>query len=252
MGEQIRTILVDDKQDNLTLLETQISKASSNIEILDKAKTVQEAVSKINYWKPDLVFLDIKLPDGKGFDVIKQVDFDEFQVIFVTAFEEYAIKAFEFSALHYLLKPVSLQELENALYRYEDSRRDENFESQLNTLTENLNAQNSKIILPASDGLSVIELDDIVQLESSNNYTTFYLNNGEKIVVSKPISTYEKLLGDLHFARTHNKHVVNLKYIKKYIRGRGGYVVLTDNSHVDVSEGKRKEFLDKLRKFARN
>jgi len=252
MAERIKTILVDDQPDNLTLLENQIAKTSANIEIIDEAMSVQEAVTKINNLEPDLVFLDIKLPDGKGFDVINQVENDNFQVIFVTAYEEYAIKAFEFSALHYLLKPVSLDELQKALERFESSRRDENFENQLTTLTENLNSQNKKIILPASDGLSIIELDDIVHLESSNNYTSFYLNNGERIMVSKPISTYERLLSDLYFARIHNKHIINLKYVKKYVRGRGGYVVLTDNSHVDVSEGRKKGFLEKLKRFARN
>ena len=249
---EIHVILVEDSENNMHLLENQIKELPTEVSVSAKAYNVQEAIAKIDEQQPELIFLDIKLPDGTGFDVLQNVSYKNFEVIFVTAYNEYALKAFEFSAIHYLTKPIERTDLQEAIERYKNSRKDEQFDKKINTLNENLNNQNQKMLLPASDGFTIVELDDIIHAESNNNYTTFYLNTNEKIMVSKPINTYEKLLSDLHFSRVHNKHIINLKYVKKYVKGRGGYVILTNNSHIDVSEGRKKDFMDKLKLFARN
>ena len=246
-----RTVLIDDEKSSLIILEKLIEKNLPELEIIGTAQSVEQAVKLINELKPDLVFLDISMPDGDGFEVIERVDYKEFGLIFVTAYDQYAIKAFEYAAIHYILKPVDKQLLIEAVERYKQSSKQDLIEK-ITALSSNLRNKPSKLILPTSSGLHIIDLDEIIRCESSNNYTTFFLTTGKKIVVSKSIQTYEKLLKDSHFCRIHNKHIVNLKFIKKYVRGRGGYVVLTNGEQIEVSEGRKKGFLDKLSNFTIN
>ncbi len=251
MGQKISAIIIDDEDDSIFLISNLLDKYCKNIEVIGIAENVSDGISCIEDGEPDLVFLDINLPDGDGFDVLNQVKYKQFEVIFVTAYNDYAIKAFEFSAIHYLLKPINYKDLIEAVYRYENSKKSIDQTSQYEVLNESIKEKFTKIILPTTDGISIIELKDIMRCESQNNYTTFYLNNKEKFTVSKSISTYETLLCDLDFSRVHSKHIVNLHYIKKYIRGRGGYIILSDGTTVYVSEGKKKEFLKKLNTIAR-
>ena len=246
-----RTVLIDDEKSSLIILEKLIEKNLPELEIIGTAQSVEQAVKLINELKPDLVFLDISMPDGDGFEVIERVNYKEFGLIFVTAYDQYAIKAFEYAAIHYILKPVDKQLLIEAVERYKQSSKQDLIEK-ITALSSNLRNKPSKLILPTSSGLHIIDLDEIIRCESSNNYTTFFLTTGKKIVVSKSIQTYEKLLKDSHFCRIHNKHIVNLKFIKKYVRGRGGYVVLTNGEQIEVSEGRKKGFLDKLSNFTIN
>ncbi len=247
--DKIRTVLIDDEKSSLIILQKLLEKHVPEVEVVATAQSVAEGIKVINETKPDLVFLDISMPDGDGFEVLEKVTYKDFGVIFVTAYDQYAIKAFEFAALHYILKPVRPEDLIEAVNRFKETRG-ENFEEKLKLLTQSIGQQKpSKLILPTSSGMHIIDLDDIIRCESSNNYTTFYLKDGKKIIVSKSIQTYERLLKDSHFCRVHNKHIVNLKYIKKYVRGRGGYVVLANGEQIDVSEGRKKQFLDKLAQF---
>jgi two-component system, LytTR family, response regulator len=250
MAEQIRTILVDDEKSSLITLEKLLIKYCPEVHIIDTSGSVEKAISIIEKEKPELVFLDISMPDGDGFEVIERSDYKSFEVIFITGYDRYAIRAFEFAALHYLLKPIDHNDLLEAINRFKNRTKTEHIESKLKILNDNINNKSRKIILPSSDGLIVVELDDIIRCESSNNYTTFYMVKGEKYVISKSINGYESLLCDIHFARIHSKHLINLKYVKKYVKGRGGYVVLQDNSNVDVSEGKKKDFLRQLNEYA--
>jgi len=251
MEEKIRAILIDDEKTSITTLTKLLEKYTPEVEVIDTAQSVEEAIEKIDLHEPQLVFMDINLPDGDGFEVIKNTTFNRYDVIFTTAYDEYAIKAFEFSAIHYLLKPIRGKELKDAVQRYIDLQRDDEFKTRVSVLSSNMQSKLEKLILPSSNGLIIINLDDIIRCESTNNYTTFFLTNKEQIVVSKSINTYEQILQDSHFARVHNKHLINLKYIKKYIKGRGGYLILINDTQVDVSEGKKKEFLTKLNEYAR-
>ncbi len=249
--EKIRTILVDDEKNSIVILQKLIEKHIPEIEVISTAQTVEQAIEEINSHKPDLVFLDISMPDGDGFEVLERTDFKDFGVIFVTAYDQYAIKAFEYAALHYILKPVEPDKLVEAVERYKETSNEE-LVKKISALSTNLKNQPSKLILPTSSGLHIIDLEEIIRCESSNNYTTFFLTTGKKIVVSKSIQTYENLLKDSHFCRIHNKHIVNLKFIKKYVRGRGGYVVLSNGEQIEVSEGRKKKFLEKLSQFTIN
>ena len=249
--EKIRTILIDDEKSSLVILQKLLEKHVPEVEIIATAQNVEQAVEEIDRHQPDLVFLDISMPDGDGFEVLERTQFKDYGVIFVTAYDQYAIKAFEYAAIHYILKPVEPQQLIEAIERYKETSNEELLKK-ISALNSNLKNEPSKLILSTSSGLHIIDLDEIVRCESSNNYTTFFLTSGKKIVVSKSIQTYENLLKDSHFCRIHNKHIVNLKFIKKYVRGRGGYVQLSNGEQIEVSEGRKKYFLEKLSRFTIN
>jgi two-component system LytT family response regulator len=252
MSEKINAILVDDERNSLLTLEKLLQKYCPEVNVIGKAQNVEEGIKVINDKKPDLVFLDIAMPDGDGFEVLEKVSHKLFEVIFTTAYDQYALKAFEFSALHYLLKPINFKELQEAVARFEKVKSEEDFDDKIKLLKENLARQQNKIILPSMEGLNIIELDDIVRCESDNNYTIFHLTSGKRLVVSKTLNNFEKLLADKDFYRIHSKHLVNMKYIKKYVKGRGGYVVFEDGSHADVSAGRMKEFLTHLKMYAKS
>jgi two-component system LytT family response regulator len=251
MEEKIRTVLVDDERTSMLTLESLLAKYFPAINIVGKAETVAQAVSEINKKSPELVFLDISLPDGEGFDVLEQIKQRNFEVIFITAYDQYAVKAFEFSALHYLVKPLTLDGLKDAINRFKELKTDEHLDDKVNVLKESLKSKNEKIIIPSSEGLNVVRLSDIMRLEADDVYTYFYLTDGNRLMASRPLNNYEKILEDLPFSRLHAKHLVNLMYIKRYVKGKGGSVIMEDNTEVEVSVRKKPDFLAKLKNFAR-
>ncbi len=250
MDSTIVTLLVDDDKTSIVALQSLLKGNFPNIEIAGIANNVSEAVFLVDAVKPDLVFLDINMPDGEGFDVFERVSFKDFRVIFITAFDKYAVRAFEFSALHYLVKPVTLEMLTIAIDRYKDVKADE-IDNRLRILRDSLRSKNEKIIIPSTDGLNVVKLNDIVRLEASDVYTLFYMINGQRFVASKPLNNYEKILEDLPFSRVHSKHLINLMFVKRYVKGKGGSIILEDNTEVEVSVRKKADFLEKLKNYAR-
>ena len=220
------------------------------VEVVGTAANVTEGVTLIDEVKPNLVFLDINMPDGSGFDVIDRVMYRDFQVIFITAYDIYAVRAFEISALHYLVKPINQEVLETAIDRYKDTKVDD-IDKRLAVLRDSLKNKNEKIIIPSTDGLNIVKLSDILRLEASDVYTVFYMTNGQRFVASKPLNNYEKILEDLPFSRVHSKHLINLMFVKRYVKGKGGSVIMEDNTEVEVSVRKKADFLDKLKEFAR-
>lgn len=250
MDSTIVTLLVDDDKTSIVALQSLLKGNFPNIEIAGIANNVSEAVFLVDAVKPDLVFLDINMPDGEGFDVFERVSFKDFRVIFITAFDKYAVRAFEFSALHYLVKPVTMEMLTIAIDRYKDVKADE-IDNRLRILRDSLRSKNEKIIIPSTDGLNVVKLNDIVRLEASDVYTLFYMINGQRFVASKPLNNYEKILEDLPFSRVHSKHLINLMFVKRYVKGKGGSIILEDNTEVEVSVRKKADFLEKLKNYAR-
>lgn len=246
----IKIVLVDDDKTSILTLKTLLTNNFHNMDIVGTAYSVSEAVPLIDTVKPELVFLDINMPDGEGFDVIERVTFKQFRVIFITAYDKYAVRAFEFSALHYLVKPITYEMLDSAISRFKDLKIEE-INNRLNVLRDNLRTKNEKIIIPSTDGLNVVRLADIVRLEASDVYTLFYMTNGQRFVASKPLNNYEKILVDLPFSRIHSKHLINLMFIKRYVKGKGGSVILEDNTEVEVSVRKKADFIEKLKNYAR-
>lgn len=252
MKDTIKAVIVDDEEKSIGSLKKLLDKYVPHVDVVGTASSVEQAVEVIDELKPELVFLDISMPDGNGFDVIESVSFRKFEVIFITAYDKYAVKAFEFSAIHYLLKPISYLELQKAVKRYQQVKSDEVFEQKINVLKDSIGSKPSKIILPTSGGLNVVDIDKIIRCEADSNYTVFYFDDGSKEVVSKSLNNFDNLLSDHHFERIHNKHLVNLKYVVKYVKGKAGYVCMSDGEHVYVSDTKRKQFIESLKKFAKS
>jgi len=250
MEEFIKTVLIDDDKSSILALKTLLEGHFPNIKILGTGTNVAEGISVIDEVHPNLVFLDINMPDGEGFDVIERTSYNNYQVIFITAYDKYAVRAFEFSALHYLVKPVTLDGIKAAVVRYKETK-DENITNKLSVLKDTLKNKNEKIIIPSTDGLNIVKLGDIIRLEADDVYTMFYMTDGKRFVASKPLNNYEKILEDLPFSRVHSKHLINLMYIKRYIKGKGGSVIMEDNTEVEVSVRKKADFLEKLKAFAR-
>jgi len=240
-------ILVDDMPVALQLLQSDLAINHPEIEIIGTAKSVVEAAKLVRSNTPDILFLDIMLGDGTGFDLLEIISDLQSKVIFVTASDEYAIKAFKFAAIDYLLKPYAADELEKAIAKAKKqiAPNKERLEILKDTLTTPSIAP-TKISLHSLEKIEVVALKDIVRCVSDNNNTTFYLNSGKKIFVTKTLKYFADMLKDSGFMRTHQSHLVNLNYIRKFIKTDGGYLILTDGSNVPVSVRKRTEVLEAI------
>jgi two-component system LytT family response regulator len=242
----IRALIIDDEQESRNTVQNILDNFCKNVQVVGQAEGVKTGLNKINAENPDVVFLDIQMPDGTGFDLLERLDDVQFQVIFVTAYDQYALKAIKFSALDYILKPVDPQQLIDAVEKLSKPKNDIGLISkQISTLLRNKNGF-ERITLPTFDGLRFIILKDIIRCEADSNYTNFYLNSGEKILVTKTLKEYDETLSDLDFIRVHQSHLVNSKYIERYIKGDGGTIIMTDGSQVEVSRRRKEEFLKKM------
>jgi two-component system, LytTR family, response regulator len=248
----IRALIIEDEKNSQELLRELITEYCEDVEIVAIAGSVGEGLAAIEKHKPDLLFLDIELPDGDGFQVLEKSEDREFDVIFTTAYDQYAMRAFKFSATDYLLKPVDIEELQTAVTRVHEKRASGDQPDrapQIDALLQNIrNIQQplKRIVLPTTHGFTVVNPDDIVRCESDRNYTFIFLTDGRRILVSRTIKEYEEMLEPYNFFRIHQSHVINLHYLKNYIRGRGGYVEMTDGSQLDVSARRKADFLKRM------
>jgi len=248
--QQQTAILVDDMPQALEMLQKDISNNHPIIKIIGTANSVVSAAKILQKNQPDILFLDIMLGDGTGFDILEIIPNLTSKIIFVTASDEFAIRAFKFAAIDYILKPYSDEELKNAIEKAIHQVQPKN--EQLSVLQESISAPNQlpkKISLHTLDKIVVVSLDEIIRCQSDNNYTTFYFENGTKLMVTKTLKFYADLLKDNSFLRVHQSHLVNTKYIKEFIKSDGGYLVLKDKSTVSVSVRKRAEVIFMLSKF---
>ncbi|GAA5041085.1 DNA-binding response regulator [Marivirga lumbricoides] len=244
----VRSIIVDDELKSRESLKILLTDFSEGVEVLALCETVNEALEAIAKYKPDVVFLDIQMRRETGFDLLKQLPKIDFEVVFTTAHSEYAIKAFQFSAIDYLLKPVDINDLNRAISKVKN-RNIGDFSQQLNHLLENLKPhhhQINKIAIPSHEGILFVKVEDVIYLEASSNYTQFYLKNGQKHLVSKSLKEYDQMLTDHNFYRIHHSYLININEVTKYVRGDGGYVILSNNVNLDVSKRKKEAFLQKL------
>ncbi|WP_421918490.1 LytR/AlgR family response regulator transcription factor [Marinifilum sp.] len=246
----IRALIIDDEIKSQATLNKLLEKYCTGVEVVGFANNVKSGVEAIHDLSPNLVFLDISMPDGDGFEVLHQVQSRNFEVIFTTAYNDYAIKAFQFSALHYLLKPINYIELQNAVARYKQNHKTIDLNEKIEVLFESLNKQNKKIILPTSNGIRVVELNKIIRCEADSSYTKFYLEDDSVLMVSKVLSSFEGILPPNKFCRVHSKHLVNLNFISQYIKGRGGRIMLSNGKEIEVSESRKKDFLCRLKELA--
>lgn len=243
----IKTLIVEDEEHSRTILERMLSK-HEQLELLGVATDANEAVEKIQALNPDLVFMDIELPYGNAFDILSRLKQVSFQVVFTTAYDEYVLKALKAGASDYLLKPLDNDELNEAIDRagakIGERDRHQNIEQLLSALSRQLNT--NTLALPTMDGLTFIKFDDIIRVEADGNYCRIYCQNRPVYTVSRQIHEIEEKLPPAIFCRIHNSHIVNISFIKEYVRGRGGYVVMTDGAQVDVSNRRKDEFLQRF------
>ncbi len=243
----IRTIIVDDEEHCISRLSGLLDEhCKDRIHLMDAFRNIEDGMAAIKKLQPDLVFLDVQIHDKTGFDLLKQLPEINFDVIFTTAFEKYAVQAFKFSAIDYLLKPVDGDDLTRAVEKISDKNSRSSSPEKLEVLFNNLQGQSKRICVPVINGLVFLQVSDIIRCESDINYTTFYLKNKEKLMVAKTLKEFEEMLSEYNFFRVHNSHLINLAYVKNYVKGKGGYVVMADHSEIEVSTRRKDAFLKKL------
>lgn len=244
----INAIIVDDELKSRESLKILLEEFCDNVTVKALCQDVAEAVQAIQQYKPDVVFLDIQLQRETGFDLLTKLGDFNFEVIFTTAYAEYAIKAFKFAAIDYLLKPIDIEELKRALSKVE-KRMNDSISLRLQQLMQNLkntSSENYKLALPTTDGLVFVKMQDILYCEASSNYTEITVTDGKKYIVSRTLKEYEDMLGEHNFYRIHNSYLINLNAIKKYVRGEGGYVIMANDKSLDVSKRKKEGFLARI------
>ncbi len=244
-----KAIIADDENGALNSLKNMIQNYCPQLEIVATANSVDNAIIEIEKHKPNLLFLDIEMGKKTAFDLLEQYTSMPFDIIFTTAYDHYAIKAIRFSALDYLLKPIDPEELKYAVEKFISKKHDEDLlNSKFKTLLGNLKQENKnkKIAISDTDGLVFLDISDIIRCHSDGSYTTIYLTEGKKMVVSKPIGEYEDLFNEENFFRIHRSHLININHIKKYLKGEGGYVLMSDGAEVEVSRRKKNEFMEAM------
>jgi len=253
MSEKLRTIIVDDELDAVNFIQSIVEEYCPKLEIVGKAHSAKEGSKIIIDKVPDLVFLDVEMPHGSGFDLLANFPEKTFDVIFITAFNHYAIKAIKFSAVDYILKPININEFISAVDKVLEKRNNgDHRNASFTTLLENVRSNMpGKLAIPTSDGMEYLNTKDIIRVEADRSYSWFYLVGHRKVLVSRNLKEYQELLTDRNFFRTHNSHLINLEHVKKYIRSEGGAVELDDGSQVPISRGKRDLFLLQMAKMSK-
>lgn len=244
----LNALIIDDKPANTETLQELISLYCSGIKVLDTASGVKSGYDAIINMKPDIVFLDIEMQDGTGFDLLRLFYSIPFYVIFTTAYNQYAVRAFRENALDYLLKPIDVEELQAAVHKAEERISLKSLNVNLEKYFQGkISHSPLKISLPSSEGYIFLDSNDILRCEASGSYSKVYLKNGERILISMHLGACEERLPGNVFFRVHQSHIVNLNYIKKYYKGRGGRLELTDGSIVEVAVSKKERFLDLMK-----
>lgn len=243
----LKGIVVEDEKHSRETLIGMLERYCKNVDIIAEADSYRGGLEVIRKHDPDVLFLDIQMPDGSGFRLLEELDEINFEIIFTTAFDQFAIKAIKYSALDYLLKPIDPDELVNAIKKVEQKRSSQEVNQNIQVLLDNIKTKESdphKIVLSTSEKIHIIETDQILRCESDNYYTNFFLMDGKTILVSKTLKENEELLGDHNFIRPHKSHLVNVKYIKGFLRNDGGYIEMTDGSRIPVSRRKREKIIE--------
>jgi two-component system LytT family response regulator len=245
----ITAVLVDDEKAALEVLSWQLAEYCPQVTVLGTSNNAAEGVELIREKKPDLLFLDIEMPVQNGFGLLEAFEDPTFDVIFTTAYNQYAIKAFKFCAFDYLLKPIDAEDLKTSVNRYLAKQRS-SIKEQLKELSQQLHQkQLNRIAVPSSDGLMMLRPEQIVRLESESNYTRIFFDNGKKTLVAKTLKELEDVLINYQFYRVHHSHLINLPHVQGYSRNDGGHVLMSDGSHIPVARTKKAGFIEQFSKL---
>ncbi|MFT4016743.1 MAG: LytTR family DNA-binding domain-containing protein [Agriterribacter sp.] len=244
----IKTIIVDDEPKGRLALQEKIKAHCPTVEIVGQAGNGLEAITLIDNLKPELLFLDIEMPQMNGFEMLRKLKEKNFFIIFTTAYDQYAIQAIKYAAFDYLLKPIDIEELKTAVNKIKTTSENQ-FIAQLKLLQENLALpvkKLHKLAIPSLESILFLEIHHIIHLEANSNYTNIYMADKTKIIASKTLKEFSELLPADIFFRTHHSHIINLNFIKRYIKGDGGQIELTDGSYIEVSRKNKEAFMQRI------
>jgi len=245
-----KLLIIDDENRTREFVKKIIDSFQLDIEVFTDGENVETGIEAINRINPDIVLLDIQMPDGTGFDVLNSIETKNFEVIFITAYQEYAIKAIKFSALDYILKPIDSEELHSSIITAMDALEFKREDDQYLALENNIQATNRrKLVLKTQESVFVVDLSEIVRCEADKNYTFFYLNSGKKILVSRTLKDYETMLNGYGFFRIQQSHLINLEYLDRYDKTQGGAIIMKDGVSVPLSSAKKEQFFKLLEKL---
>ncbi|MDO9374127.1 MAG: LytTR family DNA-binding domain-containing protein [Bacteroidota bacterium] len=246
----IQAVIIDDEVNNVNSLRNLLTKFCPGVEVIGTADNANSGYDLIKAKAPELAFLDIEMPFGNAFDLLNRLGEINFEIIFITAFDRYAIKAFKYSALDYLLKPVDIDELQKAVEKVTLQVNKKIANEKVLNLLQNMSAEKTatpKIAIAGINDTTFIQVQDITRLEAQKNYTLVHLVGGQKIMTTKNLGSYEELLPESSFCRIHHSHIVNLGFISKYKKGRGGHIVMEDGTDIEVSIRKKDAFLERFK-----
>ena len=241
----ISAVIIEDETHNSEALKSLLGEINAQVEIVGEAKSVDDAVDLIQQEKPYLVFMDIEIKNGTGFDVLSQLSHLSFEIIFTTAFEHYALKAIKFSSLDYLLKPIDPEELSTSIEKANHKKSENDKTRQLEMLLSSFDRKSDQknICLSTADGIEFVRVDNIMYCEANGSYTNFFFENQQKLIVSKNLKEYESILKDHSFMRVHNSFLINLRKVKKYVKSDGGYILMNNDDTISISPKRKEDFL---------
>lgn len=242
----LKAVIIDDEPKARKAISNILEKHCPNISIAATGDSLKSGLEAIKNNQPDIVFLDIQLGNATGFDLLKEAGTVNFKVIFITAYEKFAIKAFRFSAIDYILKPINPAELLEAVQKTEEILNTENMNIKLNILLTNREKETKKIVLKTSDSLNVANIQDILRCEAYGNYTWIYLNNSKKVLVSRSLKEFDDMLSEYGFFRVHNAHLINMAYLERCEKTKGGNVYMKDQAEVPVAFARKQALLKAL------
>lgn len=247
----MKALLVDDEPDGIRALTKMLELNCPEVEIVAACTNAAMAKLKLQEIHPDVLFLDIRMPGKNGLEMLAELPVKDFELILVTAHNEYVLQAFQFSAVDYLMKPVDEDRLVEAVERVRKRLQREKNTAQSEALMHNISKAGSpsemRLCLPTQKGFTIVRLEEILYCEAERSYTVFHFVNSRPVVVSKPLYDYEKLLTDTSFLRIHKSFLVNLLHVKEYLRGEGGTIIMTNGTEIEVSRRKKEQFLDKIK-----
>lgn len=247
----IHAIIIDDELHSRQSLERTLRDYCPEVQLVATCDSPEAGINAIREFKPDLVFLDVQMPNMSGFDMLKYLSPIDFEVIFVTSYDQYAIKAIKFSAIDYLLKPLDMDDLIQAVRRAKDRMHKGGNAHRYQSVLHNINHSGKieKLAVPSLEGIDFFNTDDLIYCKADGCYTTLYLTDHQNQVISKNLKDFEDLLKDSGFCRVHNSFLINLKHIKKYIKGEGGYVIMSEGQQVNISRRRKDIFLNMLNRM---
>lgn len=241
----MKAVIIDDEKDSRNILANYLKKYCSDVTVCGFGESVATGLAEIKKHQPDIIFLDIEMPYGNGFDLLDKIENITFETIFVTAFNNYAIQALNLSAAYYLLKPIDIDELIKAVEKIRKERSEQNYTQHARVLLENKKpGANQKIMLPTMEGFEIVNINTILYCEAADNFTKFYFEHSQPALICRTLKYFEDVLTDHRFLRIHRSYLINPDFVVRYSKGKGGYVTMKNDQELEISPNKKKEFLE--------